>query len=58
MPTELKYKKFLVTEEESAQIDRRAAAEGKSVSNMTREMWKLPPLHHGKKPKEKDKKKN
>jgi hypothetical protein len=57
MPSELKYKKFLVTEEESAMVDRIADRAGKSVSNMTRELWKLPPLHHGKKPKEEKKRK-
>ena len=57
MPSELKQKKFLVTEEESELIERRAREAGKSVSSMTREFWGLTPIHHGKKPK-KEKEKN
>jgi hypothetical protein len=55
MPTEHKKKGFLVTPEEDSEIERRAKEAGKSVSNMTREFWGLPPLHHGKKPKQKEK---
>lgn len=47
MPTQLIRKQFLLTEEENQEIERKAASQGLSVSNLTRILHGLEPLKKG-----------
>ena len=47
MPTKLIRKQFLLTEKENKRLEKEAAAEGLSVSNLTRTRHGLPPLVAG-----------
>ncbi|HQU83933.1 MAG TPA: hypothetical protein PKY59_12435 [Pyrinomonadaceae bacterium] len=47
MPTELLRKQFLLTDEENAEIERKAKEKGLSVSNLTRTLYGLEPLKKG-----------
>lgn len=47
MPSELIRKSFLLTDEESAEIEKRASDKKLSVSNLVRERLGLKPLERG-----------
>lgn len=47
MPTELTRKVFYLTEEESAEVERKAESEKMSISNYTRKLYGFKPLERG-----------